>query len=137
MSNEQDLVASPQPVTEPSTNKRMSRIRFFKILSSFPAKYDAILGAYDRAPQMPAIQIPRAAIFTGDKVEVTDIDIPDDDAWQNLSNEPILRSDGTRVLTRAGEVVAVFQSRPEDNNKAVVSSHDADLANNRYLKKAA
>lgn len=127
MSNEQDLATSPQPVTEPPAKKRMSRIRIFKILSAFPAKYNDILGAYDKAPQMPVIQIPRAAIFTGDRVEVTDIDIPYDDAWQNLRNEPIQIGDGPKVLRRPREAIVVLQSQPEPN----------DLENNPYLKKAA
>lgn len=142
MSNEQDLVPSPKPVTEPPQKKGVSRIRFFKILTPRPAVYDAILAAYGEAPQMPAIQIPRAATSIGDRVEITDIDIPGHEEL-DFSNEPIQRGDGLRVLRRPREVVVVSQTHSEHNfppsqiQPTTPSQHDADLETNLYLKKPA
>lgn len=103
-------ISSPQPATElhaKTPAPGMTRIRFFKIWSIDPDKYDALLVAYKRAPEMPVVQIPRTAVGFGEKVEVVDADVPSSEV-ERVQEEPILRGDGIRVLTRSTEAVIVL-----------------------------
>ena len=142
--NEIDPAASPKPVSMPAG---MTRIRFFKILTNRPAQFDAILEAYNQARQMPVVQIPRAAVTLGEKVQTTEMEIPSSQITTNRRLDVSVDEFGNplKSLIDSTGVVIISKLPPSQQTPESVASYQAqslptssnNLSNNPFMQKMA
>ncbi len=122
MSNELGPVRSQSPAPEPpQRSSGISRIKFLRMItSSMPLKYQAILGAYGRAPQMPGEQLisEETRKHTKDIGETKEVDILVPDWWRN-NREPIMRNN-TLLLVRPEGQEAILVV-PDSNSPSAVT----------------
>ena len=150
MSNENNIAKTPPPVSEPNKPySGMTRIRFFKIIANQADQYDAILGAYKQAPQMPAIQIPRVAVSIGDKVQTAEMEVPSSQVKTERRLDVLVDEFGNeyKSLKDSTEVVIVSQLPPSQQPAEVAasylsqslptSSNSNDLTNSPFMQKPA
>lgn len=127
--NERDLAASQNSPAANVSGKPvgMTRNRFFKIWSNRPAQYDAILGAYDRAPEMPIEQIAKAAVSIGDHVKEVKVDAHIKEGWEQGGT--LVRQGERRFLMReTGDRIDVAPlTSPDTDPEASISSQTTDI----------
>lgn len=124
MSNEQDLVPSPKPVAEPPQRSGISRIKYLRrITSSVVRQYEAVLGAYGRAPQMFGEDIVVASNQIGDSggTQIVNIPLPAS-LLERLKNnrEPIKKEDKLLLVRPETDEAILVESESNSSPSVVV-----------------
>lgn len=121
MSNEQDLPGLPKVDTESPQQPKISRIKFLRrITSNLPLQYEAVLGAYARAPQMPGEQLisKETTKYTGDTGKTLEVDLPVPGWWTNIK-EPI-KKDNELLLPRLEQQEIIYVSPESESPPSII-----------------